>query len=159
MVTGFNPSFDACRANACAALRMLSDSQQWSEQWLSLQRRRVERDRAALRGTLEAMRDARDWSDFAEGSQAMLRDYLSASAAIWQDGVAAAMHGAGAWSDSARDTIQQWQQSMSGLQQGAAGGALPMRDWMTAFERAVLPVPAADASSATARESGAPHAG
>jgi len=150
---------------------MLSESQQWQEQWLALLQRRVARDRAALRGTLEAMRDAKGWNDFAEGSQAVWRDYLGASAAIWQDGVTAAMQGAGAWSDAARDAMQQWQQSMSGLQQGSAGGAaLPMGEWMAAFERAVSAAQAMDgglaasasASAKPARESrarGAHHVG
>jgi hypothetical protein len=124
---------------------MLSAGERWREQWLALQQRRFARDHAALHGTLDAMREASDWNDFAAGSQAVLRDYLSASAAIWQDGVAAAMQGAGAWSDTTRDALLQWQQSMSRFQPGSTGGgALPMREWMAAFERAVSPVPAAE---------------
>lgn len=161
MVTLSNPSFDACRTQACAALQMLSASQQWREQWFVLQQHRIARDSAALRGTLEAMRDAKDLNDFAAGSQTVLRDYLSASAAIWQEGVAAAMQGAGVWSDTARETMQQWQQSMSGFQPGPAGGALPMREWMAAFERAVSPAQAANGGSAApqrqSRERGAHH--
>ena len=171
MVTLSNPSFDACRTQACAALQMLSASQQWREQWFVLQQHRIARDSAALRGALEAMRDAKDLNDFAAGSQTVLRDYLSASAAIWQEGVAAAMQGAGVWSDTARETMQQWQQSMSGLHQGSVGGAaLPMREWMAAFERAVSAAQAMDgglaasasASAKPARESrarGAHHVG
>lgn len=167
MVTSSNPPFEACRAGTCAALQMLSASEQWREQWLALQQRRLARDHAALHGTLTAMRDANDWNDFASGSQAVLRDYLSASAAIWQDSVAAAMQGAGAWSDTAREAMQQWQQSMNGWQPGpAVGGALPMREWMAAFERAVSPAQAAQAAQGDPatqarppRERGARHAG
>lgn len=161
MITASRSPFDACRAQACTALQMMSASQPWREQWLAFQQRRLARDSAALRGTLEALRDAKDWNDFAAGSQAVWRDYLNASAAIWQDGVAAAMQGALAWSDTARETMQQWQQSMSGFQPGPAGGALPMREWMAAFERAVSPAQAANGGSAApqrqSRERGAHH--
>lgn len=160
MVTLSNPSFDACRTQACAALQMLSASQQWREQWFVLQQHRIARDSAALRGALEAMRDAKDLNDFAAGSQTVLRDYLSASAAIWQEGVAAAMQGAGVWSDTARETMQQWQQSMSGLHQGSVGGAaLPMREWMAAFERAASSAQAAYGNAATPEPEAVPHAG
>ncbi|TDV13865.1 hypothetical protein [Paraburkholderia caballeronis] len=159
MVTASNPPFDACRANACAALQMMSASQQWNEHWLALQQHRFERDRDALRGTFEALRDAKDWNDFAAGSQAVWRDYLSTSATIWQEGVAAAMQGAGAWSDTAREAMQQWQDSVSGLQQGAAGGAaLPMREWMAAFERAVSAASAMHPADAAAAKGAATHA-
>lgn len=138
MVTVSNPSFDAYRGNASVALQMLTHGQQWREQVLKLQQRRLERDRAALEGTLESLRAAHDWSDFAAAGQSVLRDYLSASAALWQEGVAAAMQGAGAWTDTARDIAQNWQDSCAGLQPGSAGtSALPMRDWMAAFERTV----------------------
>jgi hypothetical protein len=138
MVTASNPSFDACRVNARAALQMMTHGQQWREQILKLEQHRIERDRAALEGTLETLGHAQDWSDLAVASQSVLRDYLSASAAIWQEGVAAAMQGAGAWTDTARDIAQDWQDALAGLQPGAATAtALPMREWMAAFERAV----------------------
>jgi len=165
MTTPSTLPFDACRAQTCAALQMLAAGQQWRETWLTLQRRRLSRDSAALRGTLEAMRDANDWNDFAVGSQAALRDYLSASMAIWQEGVAATMQGAGAWSDTARETMQQWQQSMNGFPGSFGGAALPMREWMAAFERAVSPAAAAGDAAAKrttqarrAADSGAHHA-
>ncbi|WP_233869521.1 hypothetical protein [Paraburkholderia adhaesiva] len=138
MVTASNPSFDACRVNANNALQMMKHSQQWREQLLKLEQHRLERDRAALEGALETLSHAQDWSDLAAASQSVLRDYLSESAAIWQEGVAAAMQGAGAWTDTARDIAQNWQDSLPGLQPGAAtASALPMREWMAAFERAV----------------------
>lgn len=138
MVTASNPSFDAWRVNATAVLQMLSQGEQWREQLLSLQQRRYERDRAALEGVMETLRAAQDWSDFATASQSVLRDYLGASAAIWQESVAAAMQGAGAWTDTARGIAQSWQDSLGGLEPGAAtASAMPMREWMAAFERAV----------------------
>lgn len=161
MPTVSNPSFDACRVNACATLQLLAHGQQWREQVLQLQQRRLERDRAALEGTLETLRESRDWSDFATASQSVLRDYLSASAAIWQEGVAAAMHGAGAWADTARDITQDWQDSLSGLQPGTSTpSALPMSEWMAAFERAVggayMPgVPGASSAAANGATEGA----
>lgn len=157
MATPSNSPFEAYRANACTALEMLTASQQWREQMLTLQQHRINRDIEALRGTLEALRDAKDWNEFATGSQSVLRDYLSTSAAIWQEGVTAAMQGAGIWSDSTRDAFQKWQDSVGGLQPGAAAGAaLPMREWMAAFERAVGGTVAEDTDphgSARGRES------
>jgi hypothetical protein len=138
MVTASNPSFDACRVNACNALQMMTHGQHWREHILKLEQRRLERDQAAIEGTLETLRHAQDWSELAVASQSVLRDYLSASAAIWQEGVAAAMEGAGAWTDTARDIAQNLQDSITGLQPGAGtASALPMREWMAAFERAV----------------------
>jgi hypothetical protein len=138
MVTASNPSFDAYCVNASAALKMLAQGQQWREQIMELQQHRLERDRAALEGALETLRDAHDWSDLATASQSVLRDYLNASAAIWQDGVTAAMHGAGAWSDVARDMTQHWHDSLCGLEPATVtASAMPMREWMAAFERAV----------------------
>lgn len=150
MVTASQSPFDACRVSGCAALQMMTQGQQWREQLLKLEQRRLERDRAALEGTLQTLREAKDWTDFATASQSLLRDYLSATAAIWQEGVAASMQGAGAWTDTARDFAQNWQDSLSGmqaswqaslqsgLQPGAAtASAMPMREWMAAFERVV----------------------
>lgn len=164
MVTASNPSFDACRPHARTALQMLAQGQQWREQIQKLQQRRLERDRAALEGTLETLRDAHDWSDFAAGSQTILRDYLSASAALWQESVAAAMQGAGAWTDATRDAVQGWQDAFTAWQPGqAAGAALPMREWMAAFERSVGVAPAAngaagDAAARTGKTAGADEA-
>jgi hypothetical protein len=146
MVTASQLPFDAYRVNGCAALQMMTQGQQWREQLLKLEERRLERDRAALEGALQTLREAKDWTDFVTASQTVLRDYLSATAAMWQESVGASMQSAGAWSDSARDFVQNCQDSLSGLQAGwqasfqpgaATASALPMRDWMVAFERAV----------------------
>lgn len=154
MASPSEPPFDAYRANACATLQLLCAGEQWREQWLALAQRRFARDRAALHGTLDAIREAQDWRDFAAGSEAVWRDYLSASAALWQDGVAAALHATLAWNDSAREALQQWQQSIGRLQSGpAAGAALPMREWMAAFERAASAGAAAAAGAADAAAS------
>jgi hypothetical protein len=138
MATVSHPSFDAYRVNASATLHWIAQGQQWREQILKLQQRRLARDQAALEGTLAALREAHDWSGLTTASQSVWREYLSVSAALWRDGVAAAMQGAGAWADTARDLAQDWQDSLAGLQPGAnMPSALPMREWMAAFERAV----------------------
>jgi hypothetical protein len=132
-------SFDTYRTNASAALRLLVGQQQWREQMLKLEQRRLARDREAVEGLLESLRTARDWTDFAVATQSVWRDYLGASTTLWQEGVAAAMQGASTWSDSARDFTQQWQEACAGAQANASKvpGALPMREWMNAFERAM----------------------
>jgi hypothetical protein len=139
MVTASHPSFDTYRANAATALRLLVGQQQWRERLLKLEQRRLERDREALEGVLESLRTSRDWSDFAIATQSVWRDYFGASAALWQEGFAAALQDASTWSDTARDLTQKWQDACTGAQAGAAGapGALPMREWMNAFERAM----------------------
>ncbi|MFP6560227.1 hypothetical protein WJ542_18265 [Paraburkholderia sp. B3] len=138
MATVSFSAFDAYRVNASAALQLLEHGQQWREQLLKLQQRRLARDRAALESTLESLREAHDWSDFATAGQSVLHDYVGASTALWQEGVAATLQGAGAWSDLARDLAQNWHDSLGTFQPGAGtASALPMRDWMAMFERAV----------------------
>jgi len=168
MATVSNPTFAAYRVNASAALHWLAQGQQWREQMLKLQQRRLARDRAALESTLETLREAHDWSDFTTASQSVLRDYLKESAALWQEGVTAAMQGAGAWTDTARDLAQDWQESLAGLTPGTdTPSALPMREWMAAFERAVggafaasgaaASVAASDGKTASAHAHGEQH--
>lgn len=82
MANAPHPSFHACHTGASTALQWLVHQQQWHEHALKLMYRRMERDRAALEGTLETLRDARDWNDFAAASQSVWRDYLTASAAL-----------------------------------------------------------------------------
>ncbi|HTR07087.1 MAG TPA: hypothetical protein VMJ11_10615 [Paraburkholderia sp.] len=139
MVTASHPSFDTYRANTTAALRLLVGQQHWREQMLKLEQRRLERDREALEGMLESLRTARDWTDFAIATQSVWRDYFGTSTALWQEGFAAAMQDASTWSETARELAQQWQDACGGARPGAsnAPGALPMREWMNAFERAV----------------------
>jgi hypothetical protein len=139
MATASHPSFDSYRTSTTASLRLLVGQQQWRERLLKLEQRRLERDREALEGVLESLRTAHDWSDFAVATQSVWRDYLGASAALWQESVAAAMQDASTWSDTARDFAQQWQDACTGVKSGAANapGALPMREWMNAFERAM----------------------
>ncbi|WP_322032559.1 hypothetical protein [Paraburkholderia sp. J76] len=131
--SSWGASFDTYRASTSAALRLLAGQQQWREQVLKLEQRRIERDRAAVEGLLESLRTARDWTDFAVATQSVWRDYLGASTTLWQESVAAAMQGASTWSDSARDVTQQWQEASA----ARSPGALPMREWMNAFERAI----------------------
>jgi len=132
-------AFDTYRASANAALQWLVGQQEWRERVLKLEQRRVERDREALQGAIESLRTARDWTDFAIATQSVWREYVGACTSLWQEGAAAAMQGASMWSDTARDVTQQWQQACAGAQAGAANGpgALPMREWMAAFERAM----------------------
>lgn len=139
MVTASHPSFDTYRSNTAAALRLLVGQQQWRERLLTLEQRRLQRDREALEGVLESLRTARDWADFAIASQSVWRDYFGASAALWQESFAAALQDASTWSETARDLTQRWQDACTGAQTGAANapGALPMREWMNAFERAM----------------------
>ncbi|MDR3098419.1 MAG: hypothetical protein LBV73_15275 [Paraburkholderia sp.] len=141
MANTAHPSFNACRTGATVTLQWFVHQQQWREHALTLMYRRMERDRAALEGTLETLRDAHDWNDFAAASQSVWRDYLSASAALWQEGAAAGLQSVGAWSGLARNMAQQWQDVLAWPQQGAqgakSGAAMPMREWMAAFERAM----------------------
>ncbi|WP_322104318.1 hypothetical protein [Paraburkholderia sp. J41] len=160
MVIASQPAFDAWRASSTAALRLVQGRQQWREQWLQFQQRRFERDRAALEGMADVLRDAHDWNDFTMASQTVWRDWFNANAALWQDTAANAVQGSLLWADVARDFSQQWTDTCAGL--GAAANpraARPMREWMSAFERAMSgEAPSAgDAKGATAN--GAARAG
>lgn len=106
MSNASQPSFDAYRTGATAALQWLGHPQRWREHALKLMYRRMERDRAALEGTLETLRCAHDWNEFAVANASVWRDYLHASAALWQEGAAAALKGASAWTGMARDMTQ-----------------------------------------------------
>lgn len=151
-------SFETYRTNTSAALRLLVGQQQWREQLLKLEQRRIERDREAVEGLIESLRTARDWTDFAVATQSVWRDYLGASTTLWQEGMAAAMQGASTWSESARDFTQQWQEACAGAQAGASKvpGALPMREWMNAFERAMSS--AANGAAHPGKAAGTGHA-
>ena len=50
----------------------------------------------------EAMSDVGDWNAFAFAYQRLLRDYLAASVAIWEDGVANLAHSQGEFGDALR---------------------------------------------------------
>ncbi|QGZ63262.1 hypothetical protein [Paraburkholderia acidisoli] len=137
MVTASQPAFDAWRAGSIAALRLYQGRQQGREQWLQFMQRRVERDRAALEGAMDALREARDWSEYAIASQTVSRDWFNASAALWQETAANAVQGPLLWSEVARDFAQQWTDVCAGF--GAVTmsmrAARPVRAWMNAFER------------------------
>ncbi|WP_321962000.1 hypothetical protein [Paraburkholderia sp. J7] len=151
-------SFETYRTNTSAALRLLLGQQQWREQLVKLEQRRIARDREAVEGLLESLRTARDWTDFAVATQSVWRDYLGASTTLWQEGMAAAMQSTSTWSESAREFTQQWQEACAGAQAGASKvpGALPMREWMNAFERAMSS--AANGAAHPAKAAGSGHA-
>jgi hypothetical protein len=150
-----HPSFNSYRTGTSAALQWLVHQQQWREQAANLLQRRIERDRAALEGTLESLRSAQDWSDFGAATQTVWRDYLLASAALWQENAAATVQGTGVWANAVRDMTQQWQETLEKLKPGAtalasqSGAALPMREWMAAFEKAMTATGVAGVSGAT----------
>ncbi|POR55021.1 hypothetical protein B0G62_102632 [Paraburkholderia eburnea] len=143
MSNASHASFNAYRSGSSAVLQWLVHQQQWREQAVNLLQRRTARDRAALEATLESLRGAQSWSDFGAASQTVWRNYLIASAALWQENAAATVQATGVWANAARDAMQQWQDTLAGLQPGAAaatspdGVVQPMREWMAAFERAM----------------------
>lgn len=140
MVSAFQPGFDAWRAGSTAALRLVQGRQQWREQWLQFEQRRFERDSAALESTVDALRDAQDWSDFAVASQTVCRQWFNASAALWQETAANAVQGSLLWTDIASNGSQQWAEvcaSMGAAMTANSRAARPMREWMNAFECAM----------------------
>lgn len=136
MATALQPSFDAWRAGSIAALRFFQSREPWRENWLQFAQRRFERDRTALEGAMDALRESRDWNECAIASQTVWRDWCNASAALWQDTAANAVQGSLLWVDVARDFSQQWSDACAGI--GAATlstrAARPLRAWMSAFE-------------------------
>ncbi|WP_114810593.1 hypothetical protein [Paraburkholderia kururiensis] len=138
MANEYNALLETCRANATIALRMLALGQQWRQQALTWQQRRMERDRNAVQQALGALAHAQDWNEMVAGYHTVVRDYLSASTSLWQDGIQLATQAPREAGNGVQDALRQWQGACAGEWQKLTtthGAALPMRDWMAAFER------------------------
>ncbi|WEY40672.1 hypothetical protein [Paraburkholderia sp. SUR17] len=159
MANEYNALLETCRANATIALRMLALGQQWRQQALAWQQRRVERDRNAVQQALGALAHAQDWNEMVAGYHTVVRDYLSVSTSLWQDGIQIATQAPREAGNGVQEALRQWQGACTGEWHkltAANGAALPMRDWMAAFERtaesvahAVAQASASSASSAS----------
>lgn len=159
MANEYNALLETCRANATIALRMLALGQQWRQQALAWQQRRVERDRNAVQQALGALAHAQDWNEMVAGYHTVVRDYLSVSTSLWQDGIQIATQAPREAGNGVQEALRQWQGACTGEWHkltAANGAALPMRDWMAAFERTAESVAHAVAQASTSLASSAP---
>jgi hypothetical protein len=150
MANEYNALLETCRANATIALRLLALGQQWRQQALAWQQRRIERDSSAVQQALGALAHAQDWNEMVAGYHTVVRDYLSASTALWQDGVQIATQAPREAGAGMQEALRQWQGACAGEWHkltAANGAAVPMRDWMAAFERTAQSVAHAVAQS------------
>jgi len=140
MATEFTTPLDVYRANLGLALRMLSAGHEVRQQACEFEMLRIKRDLAAMNVTREAAAGARDWNDFGASCQTMLRDYIAATANLWQQGLVSAMQQQSARSDGMREALAKWQSTWTDQWQKNAGTspmAIPMQEWMRHFEQAV----------------------
>lgn len=152
MANEYNALLETCRANATIALRMLALGQQWRQQALAWQQRRVERDRNAVQQALGALAHAQDWNEMVAGYHTVVRDYLSVSTSLWQDGIQIATQAPREAGNGVQEALRQRQGACTGEWHkltAANGAALPMRDWMAAFERTAESVAHAVAQAST----------
>lgn len=137
---------DVCRAGCDFALRMAALNHDWRHEWHALAGRRIERDRTAVRGMLQALAETQEWTAIGEATRQVMRDYAIASVAIWQDtvelGMRAQFESAGAWRDGLREygagALSRYQTDwLPDLGRLAAvnEASMPWAEWMTALER------------------------
>ncbi|BFG79983.1 hypothetical protein PTKU46_80170 [Paraburkholderia terrae] len=121
METEFTNSFNLGRTNLRLALRLVSLAHEWQQHAGELQARRIERDIEALRREHEAVADAKNWSEINAATQAVMRDYLAASASLWQEGMNVAMRNQNAFGEAIADWLKNVQSAWTGEFQKTAG--------------------------------------
>jgi hypothetical protein len=94
--------------------RLMTGCEKWCEQARALEAKRVERDLGALRQQCEAVANATDWSEFNSASQAVVRDYLKATANLWQEGMGVAMRNQSAFGEAFFDAMKSWHSTGTG---------------------------------------------
>jgi len=156
MLINANAWLSGSRAGLCATLDMLALGQDWRRDLYELEGKRIARDQQMTRQMEQAAR-ALDWQAFSAGAQSALRDYLSASADIWQDCIRIATGNQGSLAVTVERASGEWRSFFSEVCRGVSGfnaAATPAHAWIAAFERLLgdgLPA-APEAPRARARE-------
>ncbi|APR39298.1 hypothetical protein [Paraburkholderia sp. SOS3] len=129
--------FDECRAAMATVFELAALAQGWRNDLHELEGKRIARDHAAARRMQEASR-AVDWHAFSADAQSALRDYLSATAQIWQDGIRIAGGNQGALASALERASGNGFAASTGWWRGLPAfdaSAQPAREWMSIFER------------------------
>jgi hypothetical protein len=96
-------------ANLYLTPRLMTVWEECRQDACTLEAKRIERDLGALRQECEAIANAKDWSQFNSASQAVVSDYLKATANIWQEGIGVAMRSQSAFGEAITDAMKSWQ--------------------------------------------------
>jgi hypothetical protein len=129
--------FGECRTSFATFFELATLAQGWRSDLHDLEGKRIARDHAAARRMQEAVRAA-DWAGFSADAQAALRDYLSATAQVWQDGIRLASGNQGALASAleraAGNGFATWAEFWRGMP-GIDAADSPVRQWMSNLER------------------------
>ncbi|MGA7776758.1 MAG: hypothetical protein WCA85_03475 [Paraburkholderia sp.] len=139
MATESTTPLNLSRANMGLALRVLSFWHEARQQVCEFEMLRIKRDLAALHATREAA-GADDWNTIAASCQTILRNYMEASASLWQQGLTAAIKQQTATNDGMGDALAKWQASWAEEWQKSSGmnaTAMPLQEWMQGCEQAI----------------------
>lgn len=137
MLINANAWLSGSRAGLCATLDMLALGQSWRKDLYELEGKRIARDQQMTRHMEQAAR-AIDLQTFSSGAQSALRDYLSASAEIWQDCIRIATGNQGSLAVAVERASGEWRGFFSEFCRGVPGfnaAATPAHAWLAAFER------------------------
>jgi hypothetical protein len=129
--------FDGCRTGMATVFELATLAQGWRKDLHELEGKRIARDHAAARRMQEASR-AVDWHGFSADWQSALRDYLSATAQLWQDGIRIAGGNQGALASALERATGNGFAAWNGWWRGLPAfeaSAQPAREWMSIFER------------------------
>jgi hypothetical protein len=137
MLINANAWLSGSRTCLCATLDMLALGQGWRKDMYELEGKRIARDEQMARQMEQAAR-AIDWQAFSSGAQSASRDYLSASADIWQDCIRIATGNQGSLAVAVERASGEWRGFFSEVCRGVPGfdaAATPAHAWIAAFER------------------------
>jgi hypothetical protein len=129
--------FGECRSGFTTWFELATVAQGWRRDLHDLEGKRIARDQAAARQMQDAARAA-DWNGFSADAQSALRDYLSATAQIWQEAVRLASGNQGALASALERAVGNgfatWAEFWRGMP-GIDATGQPAREWMSIFER------------------------
>ncbi|CAD6556923.1 hypothetical protein LMG28727_06239 [Paraburkholderia kirstenboschensis] len=105
--------FDLYRANLSLALQVGSFSHEARQQVSELEMQRIRRDLAAAHAIRNAVSTAHDWSEFSASYQSTVRDYMTTTTNLWQQGLDSAVRLQSRFSEGLREALANWQTAWS----------------------------------------------
>jgi hypothetical protein len=155
MTSGSKTWFSGYRTDLATMFELAALEQSWRKDLHELEGKRIARDVATVRRMQEATRAA-DWQGFCADAQSALRDYLSATAQIWQDSIQIANGNQGALVSALErasgNAFAAWREFCRDMP-GFDAADQPAREWMSIFERMMTTAGASPALASTVRAS------
>ncbi|WP_322060014.1 hypothetical protein [Paraburkholderia sp. J63] len=114
---------------------------------LGLHAKRLEHDRAAAKHACDAFMQMRpyDMTTFAQTWQTLMREYLAANVALWEQSLGAAAQNQAAYGALLRDTVlnmeKAWMRGVPASMTGTAGAVPQAGDWFTYLGRFASALP------------------